>query len=371
VPDFLKGVRVLDLSQYLPGPFAARMLADLGAEVVKVEPPAGDPIRSLDAEGKPGKGPIYPLLNAGKTVIRIDLKAESGRGALSDLVTHAHVLIESYRPGVLDKLGFGPDRLKQLNPRLVHCALSGFGQSGPAALAAGHDINYQAMTGALSASGSAEGPVVPFPPVADYAGSMQAVVAVLAALVAAGHGRPGCFLDVSAMESFLSWQEIGMTIPPPRAGGLINGGAAAYQIYRTADGGFVSLSALEPKFWSGFCETIGKPEWVARRFEPMPQTALMADLTALFATRPRDEWAKVLGPADCCFQPVLTYDEVPDHPHIRDRGLVARREDHVEVLLPVYVDDTPPSRRTPFVDGDTEAVLARWRRASPTPFTSP
>ncbi|MEE9317350.1 MAG: CoA transferase, partial [Rhodospirillales bacterium] len=172
--DFLNGVRVLDLSQFLPGPFATQMLADLGADVLKVEPPAGDPQRRLDSvTGKPGpensRSAYYDVINAGKSVVAIDLKSEDGKKAFETLVRAADVLLESYRPGVLERLGFGPDRLKSLNPGLVHCALSGFGQTGPNRLRAGHDINYVASTGALAASGIPEKPVMAWPPAADYA----------------------------------------------------------------------------------------------------------------------------------------------------------------------------------------------------------
>jgi crotonobetainyl-CoA:carnitine CoA-transferase CaiB-like acyl-CoA transferase len=360
MPGFLKGVRVLDLSQYLPGPFAARMLADLGADVVKVEPPGGDPVRSLDAEGKPGDSPFYRVLNAGKTVINLDLKTEAGRERFGRLVGRADVLLECFRPGVLDRLGFGPARLKEINPGLVHCALSGYGQSGPASLAAGHDLNYEAMTGCLSVSGTAERPTIPFPPSADYAGSMQTVVAILGALVGRDHGQPGCFLDVSVMESMLSWQELGMTLPTSRAGGLINGGAAGYQLYRTQDGRFVSLSPLEPKFWERFCAAVGRPEWIERRYEPMPQTALIDEIAKLFETEPLGYWDELLVPADCCYQAVLDYDEVIAHPHIAARGLVHRRNDHVEVRLPVILDGHAPGPRAPVRDASLDDVLRAW-----------
>jgi crotonobetainyl-CoA:carnitine CoA-transferase CaiB-like acyl-CoA transferase len=362
VLGFLRGVRVLDLSQYLPGPFAARMLADMGAEVVKVEPPGGDPVRSLDLEGKPGRSVIYPLLNAGKTIVNVDLKAPEGRDCLTELVRVADVLLESFRPGVLERLGFGPERLQEINPSLIHCALSGFGQTGPLRLTAGHDINYEAMTGGLSVAGTEETPTVPFPPVADYAGALQAVIAVLGALVGRDHGQPGCLLDVSAMESLLAWQEIGMTAPPARVGGLINGGCAGYQIYRTADGKFVSLSALEVKFWDNFCIAVGRPDLIARRFEPMPQKALIADLKALFASQTRDHWQALLQDVDCCFQPVWEYGELATHPHIAARGFVNACADYVEVLFPVIVDGAAPLPRQPFRDADVGDVLAAWHR---------
>ncbi len=181
--DALQGVRVLDLSQYLPGPFATQILADLGAAVLKVEPPAGDPMRRFLLLDKDGLSPWYKQVNAGKQLLRLDLKNAAGRRMLEELVALADVLLESYRPGVMERLGFGPERLRQLNPRLIHCALSGFGQTGPYRLRGGHDITYVALSGMLDLTGTVETPVVPFPPLCDYAGGKQAATAILAALL--------------------------------------------------------------------------------------------------------------------------------------------------------------------------------------------
>jgi crotonobetainyl-CoA:carnitine CoA-transferase CaiB-like acyl-CoA transferase len=361
--EFLKGTRVLDLSQYLPGPFATRLLSDMGAEVIKVEPPAGDPLKHLGAEGDTGTSPFYEMINAGKTVVTLDLKSGSGHDAFEALVSRADVLLESYRPGVLDRLGFGADRLGALNATLIHCALSGYGQTGPYRLIPGHDISYVSMTGGLSASGTAETPTITYPPMADHAGANQAVITILGALIARDRGRGGAFLDVSLSESLLSWQGPGLTVPPPRGDGVINGGAAFYQIYPTADGRFVSLSPLEPKFWVNFCEAVGRADWIARQFEAMPQAALIADVAALFAGQPLSHWDALLGGAECCYQAVLDYAEVPDHPHTRARGLVRDAGSFIDVLFPAYVDGQPPEARTPLREADAESVIAGWDAA--------
>lgn len=357
---FLSGLRVLDLSQYLPGPFATAMLAGFGADVVKVEPPAGDPLRHLDPEGKAGASPFYALINAGKRVVCLDLKTDTGKSGLATLVAAADVLLESYRPGVLDRLGFGEDRLKAINPRLVHCALSGFGQTGPLAQASGHDLGYVAATGTLSACGTPERPVMPFPPMSDHAGAMQAVVAILGALLARHADGQGRFLDVSMMESLLLWQAPAMTAPLDRGQGIINGGAAFYQLYATSDGRFVSLSPLEPKFWANFCTAIGRDDWLARHLDPMPQTALIEELSALFASRPLAAWDDLLGDADCCYQAVLDYAEVIDHPHVRARGLVERHDTFVDVRLPVFIDGAAPPGRPPLREVDVGDVARDW-----------
>jgi crotonobetainyl-CoA:carnitine CoA-transferase CaiB-like acyl-CoA transferase len=359
--DFLAGIRVLDLSQYLPGPFATRLLSDMGATVVKVEPPAGDPLKHLDTEGKSGNSPFYDMINAGKSVVTLDLKSDDGHHAFEALASRADVLLESYRPGVLERLGFGQDRLSSLNRALIHCALSGYGQTGPYRLVAGHDISYVSMTGGLNVSGTPEAPTITYPPMADHAGAMQAVITILGALIARNAGGAGAFLDVSLSESLLSWQGAGLTVPPPRGEGVINGGAAFYQIYRTADGRFVSLSPLEPKFWLNFCAAVEHPEWASRQFEPLPQTALIADVAALFADRPLSHWEALLGGVECCYQAVLDYSEVPGHPHTRDRRLVREDNGIVDVLFPAYVNGRPPAERTPLRERDAASVIAEWQ----------
>jgi crotonobetainyl-CoA:carnitine CoA-transferase CaiB-like acyl-CoA transferase len=358
--DFLKGTRVLDLSQYLPGPFATRLLADMGADVVKVEPPSGDPLRHLDPEGKEGSSPFYEMINAGKTVITVDLKTDGGRTAFVALAARADVLLESFRPGVLDRLGFGQERLGELNPRLIHCALSGYGQTGPYRLVSGHDVGYVSMTGGLSVSGPKEAPAIIYPPMADHAGAMQAALTILGALFARQRGGAGAFLDISLSESLLSWQGPGLTMPPSRGEGVINGGAAFYRIYRTADGRFISLSPLEPKFWANFCNAVGRPQWIARQFEPVPQTALIGEVTALFAGQPLAHWEALLPAADCCYQAVLEYPEVAAHPHVEARGLVLNRDGITDVLFPAYVDGLPPEPRAPLGVADAETVLGAW-----------
>lgn len=363
--DLLAGVRVLDLSQYLPGPFATQLLADLGAEVVKVEPPAGDPLRAFPPLGDGGLSVFYSLVNAGKSVVRLDLKGADGREALRGLVRRADVLLESYRPGVLDRLGFGQTALRALNPRLVHCALSGFGQSGPMAGAAGHDVTYMALGGGLVASGPAERPVMAFPPVADYAAAIQAAFATVGGLFRQARTGQGAFLDVSLMETVLAWQAGSLTQArrggaPRREEALLNGGAACYRVYTCADGRFAALGALEPPFWRAFCKTVGRPAWIERQHEPFPQTDLIAEVAALFASADLAHWQRVLDGVDCCFQPVLSFDEVAAHPHVRARGLVRAGDALTEVLAPVLVDGAPPRHRAPVRELGGDALGGLW-----------
>lgn len=364
----LAGIRVLDLSQYIPGPFATQWLSDMGAEVVKVEPPTGDPMRKMGPTDSDGTTYFYKLANRNKRVVRLDLKTPDGKAALAELLAKADVLVEAYRPGVLDRLGFGADELKRLNPRLVHCSVSGYGQTGPHAPVAGHDLTYVALTGGLAASGIEARPVMTFPPLADHAGAMLAVQAVLAALLRRERTGQGARLDVSLSEAALSWMggilssaHRGETLR--REHDIINGGAAFYRLYRTRDGRFVALGAIEEKFWRGFCTAVGREDWIHRQFEPMPQNELIAELEALFLTRDRDQWAALLCPVDCCFEPVLEPAEAPDHPQWQARGIIQAggdADDLVEVLLPVFVDGAGPSPRMPLVEVDARTVLDWW-----------
>lgn len=365
----LDGVRVLDLSQYLPGPYAAQILSDLGAGVVKVEPPSGDPMRRLGLLDGDGISVFYKLVNAGKTIVCLDLKSKQGRADFTTLAGRADALIESYRPGVLDRLGLGHEALAGLNPGLVHCALSGYGQSGPYAQRAGHDINYMALGGGLATSGPPTAPAMAHPPTADFAGGMQAALATLAALLRRARSGKGGFLDVSLAESVLAWQALCLTgalrsgHAPERGRSLLNGGAACYGIYRTADRRFVTLGALEPKFWADFCRAVRREDWVTRQWEPLPQEALIGEVTALFTGRDLSHWETTLGPVDCCFQAVLDPAEVPNHPQIRARGLVrcsGGPEPLAEVLFPAYLDGLAPAPRAPFREAVAADVLAAW-----------
>ena len=316
----LENVRVIDLSQYIPGPFATRQLADLGAEVIKIEPPGGDPMRFFMHGEKDRLSPIYRHLNRGKRVCRLDLKDDQGRQALSDLLVDADILLESFRPGVLARLGFGRDKLESINADLVHCALSGYGQNGPYAQRAGHDINYCALSAQAIVSGSVDRPMIGYPPIADHAAALQASVAMLAALHAKNAGHGGTYLDISMTESMLSWQYLPLLGDATRrAASLLNGGAACYNIYRCADNHFISLGAIETGFWNNFCEALDQPQWIARQYETMPQNELIAEVAALIASKNRKDWRQILDPVDCCFEALFATEELAGHTQFQFR----------------------------------------------------
>ncbi len=371
--SFLDGVRVIDLSQYVPGPYATLLLADLGAEVVSIEPPGGEPMRRFGPPDKDGVSAFYKLVNASKTVVEIDLKSDQGKAELESLIQGADAMLESYRPGVMDRLGFSEARIRELNPRLVYCALSGWGQTGPYRLRAGHDLNYMALMGGLATSGTAEAPVMSHPQVADFASGVQAAMAMLGGLM--GRDRPGgsgkgCFIDTSIAESVIPWQMwtlTGMLRPGfgvDRAAIYLNGGTAFYNIYPTKDGRFMTLGAVEEKFWQAFCETVGRPDWVARQWEETPQTALIEEVRATLAEKTVEEWEAAFAEVDCCFERVHEMAEMAEHPQVRARGMVKHSDGEdpfIEVGFPAWIDGSPPAARREVLYSKASDIIAEWK----------
>jgi crotonobetainyl-CoA:carnitine CoA-transferase CaiB-like acyl-CoA transferase len=350
---FLDGVRILDLSRHLPGPLATLLLADMGAEVLKIEPPEGDGLRAMNPSGA-GDRPVYfETVNAGKTTRRMDLRQPDVRGEFFDLVKRSDVLIESFRPDVMARLGVGSDALNAVNPRLIYCSLNGFGCSGPLAARAAHDINYLSLAGALYHVAQRENSSFDMP-LADCAGGLFAALAILGALHGRARDGQGCHLDLALVDAVMPLQifqlaELSLSSSPPVPGtGLLNGGAACYHVYETADGRRVTLAALEAKFWQAFCAAAGRPEWVPRHGEPLPQRALIADVAAMFRGLTLVDCETRFGAADCCLAAVLDLPEAVDSPHLRSRGLVHRTSaGQLQPLFPAVVDGEPPSPRGP------------------------
>jgi alpha-methylacyl-CoA racemase len=340
----LAGVRVLDLTRLLPGPFATLVLADLGADVVKVEPlSGGDWLRHLPPL-RGDRSVAFEGLNRNKRSVAIDLSRAEGAAAFRRLARAADAVVESFRPGVLDRLGIGFEALRRENPRIVVCSISGYGQDGPQALRAGHDLDYLAVSGVLAANGTPEEPRQPGVQVADLAGgAWPATAGILAALLGRARSGEGAHVDVSMTEGALAMLALPLGIawgrgsPIARGRELLDGGAACYGVYRTRDGRHVALGALEPKFFGAFCAAAGRPDLAGRQQEPPqgapkaeggfaastdldPQEALRAELAALFASRSREEWAAFADEHDVCLAPVLEGDEPRDHPQLRARG---------------------------------------------------
>ena len=350
---FLAGTRVLDLSRHLPGPLATLLLADMGAEVTKVESPAGDEMRFIGPTGPHGRSLFFDAVNAGKQSLRLDLKSAEGKTALRKLAASADVLVESFRPGVMARLGLGADVLRAANPRMIYIAMTGYGQDGPMRDVAGHDANYLALNGVLGATGVAAAPSYPHPPMADCAASLFAVSSVLGALIARARDGLGCEIDLALADVTMPFQLFSLAalgfsghVPRPEQE-FLNGGWACYRPYRLADGRDAALGAIEPQFWQAFCEGAGRPDWRGRHAEPLPQTALIAELSAFFATLSRAECEARFAGVDCCLNIVHDLREAVDSAYVRSRRLVRLNPDMAiyEAAFPVCVDGLRPDLR--------------------------
>lgn len=306
--NFLEGVQVLDLSQYIPGPYASKLMAEQGAEVLKVEVPGGDPMRYLGvAAGE--ISPVYEVLNHAKEVIALDLKSMSGRGKFSELLSRTDVLIEGFRPGALLRLGYSSDVLRDLNPTLIVCHISGFGQTGNDAQRAGHDLGYCARAG-LYSQVTEQNPAISFPPVADHAAALQALAMISAALYQREKTGHGTTLDISIYGAVRDWRYLFESNDLCQQ---LSGSLACYNIYQCSDGRYVTLAALEPKFWQAFCAAVGQADWVARQSEAMPQRLLIAELAGLFSRRTQAQWQQLLAQFDCCFEVIPDVDLIVEH----------------------------------------------------------
>jgi len=356
---------VLDLSRLLPGPLCSLILAELGAEVVKIEDPGGGDWLRLLPPLKQGMGGAFYALNRGKRSLVLDLKKPAAREAFLRLVPRSDVVLESFRPGVMERLGLGYADLSAANPRLVLCSISGYGQTGPLRERAGHDIDYLALSGTLAAGGTPSGsPALPGIQVADLAGgALWAAIRILAALRTGEAAHLDVSMTEGALAFLLPWLgDLAFGAPPLRRGeGTLNGGFAGYGTYRTADGGHLAVGALEPKFWAGLCRALGRPadmgDLVAA---PQRQRELREELQACFSGATREEWAERLAPADVCTEPVLEMQELEAHPQHRARGVFYTLEDPERgpITLPRLPLDGKPARTpAPTLGQHTEEVL--------------
>ena len=330
----LQGLRVLDLSRLLPGPYATLVLADLGADVVKLEDPAGgDYLRWMPPLAGQQSG-WFHALNRNKRSMALDLRRPEGPGVVLRLARRFDVLVESFRPGLMDRLGVGYQALARENPRIVLCSISGYGQDGPYRDRAGHDIDYVALAGVLAVNGPPERPVPLGVQVADVAGgSWPAVAGILAALLGRAVSGRGAHVDIAMAEGALAMLALQQGAADARATPLrrgrepLNGGSACYGVYRAKDGGFVALGALEPKFFQAFCEAAGRPELAERQFDG-EGAGLRAEVEAIFASRTRAEWGDFAALHDVCVMPVLEGDEPRGDPQL------VHRRSFVEVETP-------------------------------------
>ena len=350
-------LRVLDLSRQLPGPFCSTLLADFGADVLMVARP-DDPF----ATG-------IPFLARNKRSMTLNLKAETGREIFLRLAADADVVLEGFRPGIMARLGIGWERLSALNPRLVYCAISGYGQDGPYRDRVGHDVNYLAAAGVLNYVGEAAGPpVIPGVQVADVgAGSLMAAVGILTALLAREHTGRGQLVDVAMLDGAVAWNVYHTLLyllsgrPPERGRTQLTGYFPCYAVYETRDRRHVTVGAYEEHFWATLCRHFGREDFIPTQWDEGPtRDEMFAFFRAAFRAKTLAEWVTELGDVDVCFAPVATLDETFADPQVRHRRMVVEHDGTLTLGTPIKLSETPASLRTaPAKFGEhTDGVLA-------------
>lgn len=357
----LEGVRVLDLTRLLPGPLGTMHLADLGASVIKIEDTGA---------GDYASPAVRTLVNRNKRAIRIDLKQAEGVATLLRLCREADVLVEGFRPGVMQRLGAGYEAVAAVNPRIIYCSISGFGQTGPLRDTPGHDLNYASLAGVADQIGNAAGPALSNLPVADLlGGTMTAVAGILAALFDASRTGRGRHVDIAMADGVLAHAVLPLAAlhehgQVPRTGGsALTGALACYGFYRTADGREVSVGALEPKFWHDLCRTLERPDLAPlhRSGDPATEAALRAELAAIFGARPLAHWRSLFRDGVGCVTPVLRVDEALEHAHFRARGMRVAADGAAPVQLgcPFKMTGFEPAapRPAPHAGEHTDEIL--------------
>ena len=337
-PPPLAGIRVLDLTRLLPGPVATLHLADLGAEVIKIEDPqVGDYARTLGT-GQGEDSAYFRMINRNKQGLRLDLKKPEGVAVFMRLAVTADVIVESFRPGVMDKLGIGYAAVAAVNPKIAYCSISGYGQDGPYRDRAGHDINYLGYAGVLDQIGSEGGdPAIPNFQIADLlGGALTAAMGILAAVLEAQRTGQGRYIDVAMTDSVLAHSYFTMLRlndvghSAPRGSDLLNGGLPCYATYRCADDRHMAVGALEGKFWKACCTALERPEWIRRQWD----AGLRSEMAALFATQSRDDWAALFAAVDCCVTPILSPEEALENEQVAAARRMVLNEDGLTQFAP-------------------------------------
>lgn len=370
----LSGVKILDLTRLLPGGYATQLLADLGAEVLKVEDPwQGDYIRWMKPL-IPGTedSAFYWALNRNKKSILINLKSSEGKETFFKLLKEYDIVVEGFRTGVMESLGLSYEKLKAINPALIFCSISGYGQDGPYRLRSGHDLNYLAIAGALGLTGQSGGP--PVPPAVQVAdiggGALMAVTGILSAYIAREKNGKGQHIDVSMLDGVVSWMgmlfaQLAAKDPALKRGeGPLTGGDVCYAVYKTRDERYMSLGALEPKFWQAFCEAVGRLDLVEKQFTRDPE--VRGEMERIFQGRTQIEWIQFFAGRDVCCEPVLEPEEVLEHPQIKARRLFLNLPhplgENVNVPanpLKFHGEEELPDKPPPGFGEQTEEILGR------------
>lgn len=355
----LSGIRVLDLSRLLPGPYLTQLMADLGAEVIKVETPlAGDHARLAPPEM--GLGNMYETINQGKKSLALNYRSPRGRELFLELAMTADVVLEGFRPTIADKYGIGYDPVHAVKPDIVYCSLSGYGQEGPYQQRAGHDLNYLSIGGALSLNGRPGERPIPYGlTVADLSGGMLAAIAILGALFGRERSGQGMYLDMALLDGVISWMtplalsayfsglHVGAGTHP------LLGGRAFFNIYETSDGKYLTLAAIEPHFWGDFCKTIRRTDLIKRQYDP----ALEPEIEALFRQKSRDEWLDLFAGKDACIEPVNSVEEMLADPQVQARGHVRMGAGKPVSMASPFVFARGERSPAPALGADTQSLL--------------
>ncbi len=371
----LEGIRILDFSRYLPGPFCTMILADLGAEVIMVEEVGGGLNRRIPPMIG-SESSFFLLINRNKKSITLNLRTEEGREVAYKLIERVDVLVEQFRPGVMKRLGLDYETVSKINPRIIYCSITGYGQDGPYVRYPGHDVNYLSIAGILGFTGLRGGPpVIPGVQIGDIGGgALYAVIGILAALAAREKTGRGQYVDISMTDGALSWTVypasiyLGTGKPPERGATLLTGGLPYYNVYETKDGKYISLGLIgEPHFWRNLCKLLGREEW--GELDPLGLTPEQVEeiteyFKEAFKKRTRDEWFKLLIEADVPAAPVYDLDEVFRDPQVLHRKMVVEIDHPTlgkikQLGIPIKMSDTPGQIRTPppLLGQHTEEIL--------------
>ena len=369
----LTSIRVLDLTRLLPGPYCTMLLADFGAEVIKIEDPKiGDYARMYEPKLDEDSA-LFHSLNRNKKSVCLDLKTEEGKHNFIKMVENADIVVESFRPGVMERLGLGYQTLKLVNPRLIYCAVTGYGQTGPYKDFPGHDINYLSFAGLLNLMGEKDGkPIVPSTQIADIGGgALPAAVGILLALFERERSGKGQFVDISMLDGVISWLQtilpnyLADSVTTKRGEQMLSGGLAAYSIYETKDARFLSVGALEEKFWQAFCHGIGRSDFIPRILvPPHEQHRLKYEIQTIIYQKTLAEWMEIFENKEACVTPVLTLEEMTSDPQIMAREMIQSMKHETlgtikQIGIPIKLSETPGVIRfiAPKLGEHTEEIL--------------
>ncbi|WP_202617801.1 CaiB/BaiF CoA transferase family protein [Bacillus dakarensis] len=364
----LSSLRILDLSRLLPGPYCSMFFSDFGAEVIKIEEPnLGDYVRWNDTKVGENSA-VFHSLNRNKKSVTLNLKTEKGKEVFRKLVETSDIVLESFRPGVMDRLGLGYEDLKKINPGIIYCAITGYGQDGPYSQMPGHDINYQSYAGLLGLQGHIEGPpVLSAIQIADIGGGSQmATIGILIALQARNLTGEGQFVDIAMRDGVMSWMQ---SMYPDyfvnnkvlEKGKLrLGGGKACYYAYETADGRYLSVGALEEKFWKVFCTEIEAKHLIEKLNAPFEvQMQMKAEIAAIIKKKTLEEWNAIFEGKDACVSPILNIDEVVQDPQVKARNMVIEKDGEKYLGFPIKLSKTPGEvkKSAPNLGEDNQDIL--------------